>query len=177
MRCTISYNLYNLKNVKNTHGGVLFLVKLQITRSPSKQNLTLIGSWNNLSGFYIFLLKKDSIKLSQELFYLFLIGRAVNCLLGLQYPKKQLLEFCNVTGKLSTTLLWKHGLPNFNETRCINDILRLRHYVKFGSKRRRNLTRVFFVWLKTRCDRLEDFNLASILGGQNFWSLFLFFLL
>ena len=29
MRCTIWYHLYNLKNVKNTHGGVLILVKLQ----------------------------------------------------------------------------------------------------------------------------------------------------
>ena len=29
MLCAISYHLYNLKNVKNTHGGVLLLVKLQ----------------------------------------------------------------------------------------------------------------------------------------------------
>ena len=29
MRCTIWYHLYNLKNVKNTHGGALLLVKLQ----------------------------------------------------------------------------------------------------------------------------------------------------
>ena len=29
MRCTIWYNLCNLKNVKSTHGGVLLLVKLQ----------------------------------------------------------------------------------------------------------------------------------------------------
>ena len=29
MRCAIWYNLHNLKNVKNTHGGVLILVKLQ----------------------------------------------------------------------------------------------------------------------------------------------------
>ena len=29
MRCAIWYHLYNLKNVKNTHGGVLLLVKLQ----------------------------------------------------------------------------------------------------------------------------------------------------
>ena len=29
MRCAICYHLYNLKNVKNTHGGVLLLVKLQ----------------------------------------------------------------------------------------------------------------------------------------------------
>ena len=30
MRCSISYHLYILKNVKNTHGGVLILVKLLI---------------------------------------------------------------------------------------------------------------------------------------------------
>ena len=29
MFCTIWYYLYNLKSVKNTHGGVLLLVKLQ----------------------------------------------------------------------------------------------------------------------------------------------------
>ena len=29
VRCTIWYYLYNLKNVKNTHGGLLILVKLQ----------------------------------------------------------------------------------------------------------------------------------------------------
>ena len=29
VRCAIWYYLYNLKNVKNTHGGVLILVKLQ----------------------------------------------------------------------------------------------------------------------------------------------------
>ena len=29
MRCAIWYRLYNLKNVKKTHGGVLLLVKLQ----------------------------------------------------------------------------------------------------------------------------------------------------
>ena len=29
MRCAIWYHLYNLKNVKTTHGGVLILVKLQ----------------------------------------------------------------------------------------------------------------------------------------------------
>ena len=29
MRCAIWYYLYNFKNVKNTHGGVLILVKLQ----------------------------------------------------------------------------------------------------------------------------------------------------
>ena len=29
MRCAIWYHLYNLKNVKNTHGGVLILIKLQ----------------------------------------------------------------------------------------------------------------------------------------------------
>ena len=29
MRCAICHHLHNLKNVKNTHGGVLILVKLQ----------------------------------------------------------------------------------------------------------------------------------------------------
>ena len=29
MHCAIWYHLYNFKNVKNTHGGVLLLVKLQ----------------------------------------------------------------------------------------------------------------------------------------------------
>ena len=29
MRCAIWYHLHNFKNVKNTHGGVLLLVKLQ----------------------------------------------------------------------------------------------------------------------------------------------------
>ena len=30
MRCAIWYELHNLKNVKNTHGRVLLLVKLQV---------------------------------------------------------------------------------------------------------------------------------------------------
>ena len=30
MRCAIWYHLYNLRNVKNTHGGVLLSVKLQV---------------------------------------------------------------------------------------------------------------------------------------------------
>ena len=29
MRCAVWYHLYNLKNVKNTHGGVLIFLKLQ----------------------------------------------------------------------------------------------------------------------------------------------------
>ena len=32
MFCAIWYHLYNLKNVKNTHGAVLLLVKLRHTR-------------------------------------------------------------------------------------------------------------------------------------------------
>ena len=31
IRCAIWYHLYSLENVKNTHGGVLILVKLQAT--------------------------------------------------------------------------------------------------------------------------------------------------
>ena len=29
LRCAIWFHLYNLRNVRNTHGGVLLLVKLQ----------------------------------------------------------------------------------------------------------------------------------------------------
>ena len=36
MRCAIWYHLYNLKNVKNTHGGVLILVKLQACSTGKK---------------------------------------------------------------------------------------------------------------------------------------------
>ena len=34
MCCAIWHHLYNLKNVKNTHGGVLLLVKLQAKSFP-----------------------------------------------------------------------------------------------------------------------------------------------
>ena len=33
MSCAIWYHLYNYKNVKNTHGGMLILVKLQVAAS------------------------------------------------------------------------------------------------------------------------------------------------
>ena len=33
MLCAVWYHLYNLKNVKNADGGVLLLVKLQVTKS------------------------------------------------------------------------------------------------------------------------------------------------
>ena len=36
MRCAIWYHLYNLKNVKNTHVGVLILVKLQASLFHNK---------------------------------------------------------------------------------------------------------------------------------------------
>ena len=41
MRCAIWYYLYNLKNVKNTHGGVLTLVKLQAeaSKAASKKDI------------------------------------------------------------------------------------------------------------------------------------------
>ena len=40
MRCAIWCYLYNLKNVKNTHGGVLMLVKFQ----ASAYNFTKINT-------------------------------------------------------------------------------------------------------------------------------------
>ena len=38
MFCAIWYHLYNLKKVKNTHRGVLLLVKLQIKHSNTLGN-------------------------------------------------------------------------------------------------------------------------------------------
>ena len=41
MFCPIWYHLYNLKNVKNTHGGMSFLVKLHtyITHGNIRSNV------------------------------------------------------------------------------------------------------------------------------------------
>ena len=33
MRCTIRYHLYNFKNINNTYGGVLLLVRGNFTKS------------------------------------------------------------------------------------------------------------------------------------------------
>ena len=39
MLCVVWYHLYNLKNVKNTHGGDLLLVKSEaLTRNVTKSN-------------------------------------------------------------------------------------------------------------------------------------------
>ena len=35
MFCVIWYHLYNLKNVKKTYGGVLFLVKVVLQYKPA----------------------------------------------------------------------------------------------------------------------------------------------
>ena len=42
MRCAICYHLYNLKNVKNTHKGVLILIKLQAEACNFILKLTLL---------------------------------------------------------------------------------------------------------------------------------------
>ena len=43
VRCASWYDLYNLKNVKNSHGGVLLLVKLQTEASNLTKSNT--PSW------------------------------------------------------------------------------------------------------------------------------------
>ena len=40
VRCAIWYHLSNLKNVKNTRGGVLLLVKLQVWTNGTKSRKT-----------------------------------------------------------------------------------------------------------------------------------------
>ena len=41
----IWYHLYNLKNLKNTHGGVLILVKLQASSTKIVQHTTYKGKY------------------------------------------------------------------------------------------------------------------------------------
>ena len=42
MLCAIWYHLHNLKNVKNTHGGVLLLVQLQAFKPATLLKVTLL---------------------------------------------------------------------------------------------------------------------------------------
>ena len=42
MCCVIWHHLYNLKNVKNTHGRVLFLVKLQALKPATLLKVTFL---------------------------------------------------------------------------------------------------------------------------------------
>ena len=45
VRCAIWNHLYNLKNVKSTHGGVLQLVKLQVQAKACKFTKSYISPW------------------------------------------------------------------------------------------------------------------------------------
>ena len=46
MFCAIWYHLYNLKNVKNIHGEVLLLVKMQAKKKPpTLLRVTLLHGW------------------------------------------------------------------------------------------------------------------------------------
>ena len=55
IRCAIWYHLYNLKNVKNTHGGVLILVKLQ---ASSLTNYVAGDTWTDHPDFKHVMLRK-----------------------------------------------------------------------------------------------------------------------
>ena len=45
MLCAIWYHSYNLKNVKNTHGGVLLLVKFTKVNTPPWVFFTFLKLW------------------------------------------------------------------------------------------------------------------------------------
>ena len=85
MLCTIWYHLYNFKNVKNIHGGVLLLVKLQATAcnfiksnttpwvftrflnwtngTKSRNTSQMCGTWNNgLIQLGLIILSKKVLK-------------------------------------------------------------------------------------------------------------------
>ena len=50
MLCAILYHLHNFKNVKNTHGGVITLVKLQAWACNFTKRNTLLGCFSRFSN-------------------------------------------------------------------------------------------------------------------------------
>ena len=64
MRCAIWYHLCNLKNVKNTHGGVLILVKLQA--SAVRRFMHKASGFSCLGGSYISLTAYTTNSISQS---------------------------------------------------------------------------------------------------------------
>ena len=71
MLCAVWYHLHDLKNVKNIHGGVLFLVKLQANACNFTNSST--PPWVFFSRF---LNRKNNTKLSQAL-YMLIIGQFI----------------------------------------------------------------------------------------------------
>ena len=76
MRCAIWYHLYNFKNVKNAHGGMLLLVKLQASATLLKLTLLHVHfscfKWNKwyqivqrITYYESDLVKKDWLKCNQ----------------------------------------------------------------------------------------------------------------
>ena len=59
MLCAIWYHLYNLKNVKNTHGGVLLLVKLQALACKFAKS---DSAWMFFAFFYIVKMVRNRAK-------------------------------------------------------------------------------------------------------------------
>ena len=52
MLCAIWYHLYNLKNVKNTHGGMSVLIKLQVYFTKSNSPLWVFFTFLKLYKWY-----------------------------------------------------------------------------------------------------------------------------
>ena len=55
--CEIWYYLYNLKNVKNTHGGEILLVKLKAAQSVTKSK----KGQNHMTRIYTFNLNQTNL--------------------------------------------------------------------------------------------------------------------
>ena len=64
MLCAIWHHLYNLKNVKNTHGGVILLVKLQ----AEAYNFTKSNTFPYV--FFTFLKLNEWYQIAQSMPYL-----------------------------------------------------------------------------------------------------------
>ena len=53
MLCAIWYHLYNLKNMKNTYGGVILLVKLQDSVECGKIRTRITRNTNTFYAVYL----------------------------------------------------------------------------------------------------------------------------
>ena len=66
MRCAIWYHLYNLKNVKNTHGGVLILLNLTLLHGCFSRSLNCINGTKSRNASQMFHLVYFTFFLSLE---------------------------------------------------------------------------------------------------------------
>ena len=137
MRCAIWYHLYNFKNVRDTHGGVLILVKLQASATC---NLYKLYKWHRIAqrinGSYMWnAISKRSI----EMFY---VRMELNCfskkkkkILKCQSLKVCQLNFISLLPECRKWWIWEEQFDKvFNNVLNITDSWELLKSLKRSAK-------------------------------------------